>query len=258
MRSEAWRKPLSVRPRESGDLEMLDSRFRGNERESEAAVERREASVPRHGTQGASQAPGVPRYVHASRVFRRAPERLSALRPPSIRVSEARMQTPGAENAPRERWRLFDMVNCAARAARPHPEERACRRRSANSNGRTRVSKDEDGRALMLRDASRRAWAVEVPALACGRDAPQHEGKHQPAAVRNDRRLGFPVSGLLFTGKAATATCLALQRPSRIQVPARLPTRSRSPINPPNTGSTPMPRTTLASRVRSPSQSSPW
>ena len=67
MRSEAWRKPLSVRPRESGDLEMLDSRFRGNERESEAAVERREASVPRHGTQGASQAPGTPRHkgVHA-------------------------------------------------------------------------------------------------------------------------------------------------------------------------------------------------
>src|SRR4029453_1696637 len=27
-----------------------------------ATVERREASVPRHGTQGASQAPGVPRY----------------------------------------------------------------------------------------------------------------------------------------------------------------------------------------------------
>ena len=27
-----------------------------------AAVERREASVPRHGTQGASQAPGTPRY----------------------------------------------------------------------------------------------------------------------------------------------------------------------------------------------------
>jgi len=27
-----------------------------------ASVERREASVPRHGTQGASQAPDVPRY----------------------------------------------------------------------------------------------------------------------------------------------------------------------------------------------------
>ena len=33
-----------------------------------ATVERREASVPRHGTQGASQAPGLPRHVQAPRV----------------------------------------------------------------------------------------------------------------------------------------------------------------------------------------------
>src|SRR5262249_7975677 len=32
-----------------------------------------------------------------------APERLSALRSPSIRVSEAKVKTPGAKNAPRER-----------------------------------------------------------------------------------------------------------------------------------------------------------
>src|SRR5262249_2136145 len=36
-----------------------------------------------------------------------APERLSALRPPSFGVSEARSQTSGAENAPREGERLF-------------------------------------------------------------------------------------------------------------------------------------------------------
>jgi len=63
---------------------------------------------------------------------------------------------------------------------RPHPEERACRKVCANSNGRARVSKDEEptwvGMALMLRDASQRIWAVEVPALAFGCDAPQHEG----------------------------------------------------------------------------------
>ena len=54
-----------------------------------ATVERREASVPRHGTQGASQAPGVPvedarerAYGHAQRVLSAAPERFSALRPP--------------------------------------------------------------------------------------------------------------------------------------------------------------------------------
>src|SRR5262249_5229564 len=44
------------------------------------------------------EAPGVPRYVHAPRVFRRAPERLSALRPPfDPGVSEAKSQSPGAD-----------------------------------------------------------------------------------------------------------------------------------------------------------------
>src|SRR5262245_28649949 len=33
----------------------------------------------------------------------------------------------------------------AVRNARPHPEERAYRRRAANSKARARVSKDEDG-----------------------------------------------------------------------------------------------------------------
>ncbi len=41
---------------------------------------------------------------------------------------------------------LFEVVSPALRDARPHPEERVCRRRSANSKARTRVSKDEDGR----------------------------------------------------------------------------------------------------------------
>src|SRR5262249_25687087 len=46
--------------------------------------------------------------------------------------------------------------------------------------------------ALMLRDASRRAWAVEAPALASGRDAPQHEGEGAPRvlAKRTQRRFG--------------------------------------------------------------------
>jgi hypothetical protein len=47
------------------------------------------------------------------------------------------------------------------------------------------------------------------------------------------------------------------QRPSRIQVAASAPTSRRSPINPAKTGNTPMPRTTVASRVRRPNQSSP-
>src|SRR5262245_17790783 len=39
---------------------------------------------------------------------------------------------------------MVSMVSCAARDARPHPEERAGGRRFANANVRTRVSKDED------------------------------------------------------------------------------------------------------------------
>src|SRR5262249_6683683 len=72
------------------------------------------------------------------------------------------------------------MVSFAARDARPRPEERVCRKSSANSNARARVSKDEDERlgfALMLRDASQRIWAVEGTALASRCDAPQHEGE---------------------------------------------------------------------------------
>jgi hypothetical protein len=38
------------------------------------------------------------------------------------------------------------MVSFAARDVRPHPEERACRRRSANLQARARVSKDGDER----------------------------------------------------------------------------------------------------------------
>jgi len=178
------------------------------------------------------------------------------------------------------------MVNCAVRDARPHPEERACRRGSANLQARARVSKDEDVRlgspsCFEMHRSARPLWrrlrsrcaAMLLSTRARGRGAyPPNEAKdhlairvdgfaqakHQPVGVGNDRRLDFPVSSLLFTGHGATATCRARQRPSRIQVAARLPTRSKSPINPPNTGSTPMPRTTLASRVRSPNQSSPW
>src|SRR2546430_5321386 len=74
-----------------------------------ATVERREASVPRHGTQGASQAPGLPRYVQAPRVFRRAPERLSALRPPLDSGERSKVASPGrGKRAPRERDGLFE------------------------------------------------------------------------------------------------------------------------------------------------------
>src|SRR2546430_11905024 len=99
MRSEAWRPAAAARnrsPREARDpalqalrpgCEELAARIRRQlpavvgrraPKETEArtrepktaTVERREASVPRHGTQGASQAPGLLRHVQAPRVFR--------------------------------------------------------------------------------------------------------------------------------------------------------------------------------------------
>src|SRR6516165_20903 len=73
-----------------------------------ATVERREASVPRHGTQGASQAPGTPRR---KRVHARLSRKMACLTgvPPSTRTSlgapptprfglaKLELQTPGAD-----------------------------------------------------------------------------------------------------------------------------------------------------------------
>ena len=53
-----------------------------------------------------------------------------------------------------------------------------------------------------------------VPALAAlGRDDSWFSLEHQPAAVQNHCRVGFPVSGLLFTGTFATHTCRAAEGP---------------------------------------------
>ncbi len=202
-----------------------------------------------------------------------APERFSALRPPLDSGSVKQSCKPRTQICVAGTMEAVCMVSSAVGDARPHPEERACSvvlqsRTSVRASRRMRTA---TAWALMLRDASQRSRAGEASVLASRCDAPQHEGaathhssvsaasrEAPPAAVRNDRRRNSIVSGLLFTMNGATATCRAPQRPSRIQVAARLPTRSSSPINPANTGSTPMPRTTLASRVRSPSQSSPW
>ena len=59
-----------------------------------ATVERREASVPRHGTQGASQAPGVPRHKRVSRASCDAPTARPTGVPPSTRTSLGAPPTP--------------------------------------------------------------------------------------------------------------------------------------------------------------------
>ena len=86
---------------------------------------------------------------------------------PSIRVSEAKLQSPGAKNAPRERDRLFDIVKteCSERLS-DEPQ----------LGPRTPV--------LILRDASQRALAAGTAALAFRCDAPQHEGKARSTNLR--------------------------------------------------------------------------
>src|SRR5262247_920256 len=67
-----------------------------------ATVERREASVPRHGTQGASLGAWYAALC-ARPTGAAAPERLSALRPPSFGVSEAKVANLGRQRVARTR-----------------------------------------------------------------------------------------------------------------------------------------------------------
>src|SRR5215471_19690320 len=95
----------------------------------------------------------------------------------------------------------------------PHLEERACRSGPATSVARARVSKDED-------------------AAACWPSEPTWR-ENQPAAVGNDRWFALPVSGLLFTGSAATPTCRAVsarsgRRPARARRDGRALTPRRA------------------------------
>src|SRR5438552_2332081 len=68
-----------------------------------ATVERREASVPRYGTQGASLGAWTAELRAGPTGASQAPVRLSALRYPSLGASEAKKEKPGRKNAPRER-----------------------------------------------------------------------------------------------------------------------------------------------------------
>jgi len=157
-----------------------------------ATVERREASVPRHGTQGASL--GAWRAALCARRTGVPPSTRTTLgAPPTlIRGERSKDAKPGRRNAPRERDGLFDMVNCEVCDARPHPEERVCRRRSANSNVRTRVSKDEDEQVH-----SPSCFETHRSATMLGRrrarsrcDAPQHEGRGRTAHFGEAKPMG--------------------------------------------------------------------
>src|SRR5262249_48078915 len=213
MRSEAWRPAAAARNRWSREARevALQALRPGCEelavtapaqmpvREARprepkpATVERREASVPRYGTQGASL--GAWRAALCARLTGVPPSTRTFLgAPPTPHSGERskRCKSPGAENAPRERDGLFDMVNCEVRDARPHPEERACRRRSANSNLRTRVSKDEDEQvhSPSCFETHRSATMLGRRRARSRSDAPQHEGRGRTAHFGEAKPLG--------------------------------------------------------------------
>ena len=78
-----------------------------------ATVERREARRPdRKGRQGASQAPGVPRHVHATGASQ-APGAVSALHPPLVR---GRMQRMGSTRTQTRRGNERCCLRCDGRA----------------------------------------------------------------------------------------------------------------------------------------------
>src|SRR5262249_44550282 len=124
MRSEAWRPAAAARnrlPREAREVarqalrpgcEELAERIRVMpETEARPRVKNRHGGAPRGERPASWDARRLASAWRAALCARptgaAAPERLSALRPPSLGVSEARLQTSGAENAPREGERLF-------------------------------------------------------------------------------------------------------------------------------------------------------
>jgi len=119
------------------------------------------------------------------------PERLSALRSPSIRVSEAKVQNPGAKRraAGARRCVLFDEVRWGWTVP-PHPEE-----------ARSAVSKDRARDPLPS--------CFETPRV---RAAPQHEGGRGYASrARGGRSLFSPV---IYRETAPHASCAGLTRAS--------------------------------------------
>src|SRR5262249_52679980 len=185
MRSEAWRPAAAACNRSS--REARDPALQALRPGCEELAVTNPAQMPVRQARPRSLKP--PRWSaerRASRVMgRKAPRKRLACRvmctpngcrctrtflgaPPTlIRGERSKVANPGRRTAPRERDWLFDIVSCEVRDARPHPEERTRRRRSANferacarleglilrsarvedvrqtSNARARVSKDE-------------------------------------------------------------------------------------------------------------------
>src|SRR5215472_5556048 len=128
MRSEAWRPAAAARnrsPREARDparqalrpgceeLAVTDPAQMPVRQSAAPGAQNRHGGAPRGERPASWDARRLASAWHATllraqRVLRRAPERLSALRPPLIGVSEATVANPGRRHAPRERDGLFE------------------------------------------------------------------------------------------------------------------------------------------------------
>src|SRR5262249_28410140 len=148
---------------------------------------------------------------------------LTTIRSYARNIPKHRCKTRTRKRAGGTRNRLFVMVNCEVRDARPHPEERACRRRSANSNLRTRVSKDE-GRGPTAHFGETKPMG-SMPACSV---------RNRPAVAGCDRPRVSPVSGLLVTGSRATLECVKPKRGEQLTPPSR-PWPAAPPPRPPAT-----------------------
>jgi hypothetical protein len=127
---------------------------------------------------------------------------------------------------------LFEVVSRVLRDARPHPEERVCRRRSANSKARTRVSKDEDGRlgSPSCFETHRSALGLWKLLRSSCCDAPQHEGDGARRIFGETNPSVISPSGRPREGHPATAK--ARVRASATRYASRGP-RCGDPWSPP-------------------------
>ena len=105
-----------------------------------ATVERREAGVPRHGTQGASLGAWPAALRAGPTGASQAPDDSRRSATPSIGVAKPKFQNPGAQNAPRERGRLFDerlpqVDGGGAKKQRREPSGRLQRQNSPSGEG---------------------------------------------------------------------------------------------------------------------------
>jgi hypothetical protein len=142
-----------------------------------------EARPPAQNRHGGAPRGERPALRARPRVFRRAPERLSALRPPLDWVSEAKRQSPDAAMRARERDGLFDIVRFANDAQSLLPGRL---REGGDPMITGRCSWVPALRPLCGRRPGRPGWR-EGPTCGCGKRCPGGSPCFRPVLYRELR-----------------------------------------------------------------------